>query len=317
MALSARSDIGRIIQRPAASAERSRLPAGPRIVCGMRHLFRRPDARPLARLLWPAALLALLAPGCSGGPQQNTAVTRVQGRDVAPRTTMDAADDFVRIGRAEAERRDLLFNGLNIVPGMTACEVGAGNGFYTLELARLVYPGGKVIAVDILPAMLEALAVREDTARRRGDQMVPIQRVGGQPDDPALPEGGCDVVLVAHAYHEFDRPDAMMAGLKRALAPDGRLVLVEYRAEQPPPKTPKVRTMQKAQLHREIGKHGFRLIGQIDSLPWQHVLLYGGAQSPRQAVSLRPWRPKFSTVEDDGIQPPPETPPEEWDGEGR
>lgn len=259
---------------------------------------------------------ALLACGCSGAPAESTEGTlAVQGRRVAPRTTMDEAADFVRIGRPDEERRDLLFNGLNIVPGMTACEVGAGNGFFTLELARLVYPGGAVIAVDILPAMLEALAAREAAARKVGDQMVPIRRVGGQPDDPALPEKGCDLLLVAHAYTEFDRPKAMLAGMARALAPDGQLVVVEYRAEKRPPGVARARTIGKARLHREIGRRGFRLIGQIDSLPWQHVLMYGTAESPRRAVALRPWQPKFSTIEDDGIKPPLPPPPEEWDGE--
>lgn len=263
-----------------------------------------------------AYLLFAALTACSGAPVEPEAgVTDVDGRRVAPRTTMAEADEFVRIGRVAEERSDLLFNGLNIVPGMTACEVGAGNGFYTLELARLVYPGGKVIAVDILPAMLEALAARETEARNQGDQMVPIQRVGGQPDDPALPEKGCDLVLLAHAYHEFDRPRAMLAGITRALAPDGRLVIVEYRAEAPPPKVERVRTMQKARLHREIAGNGFKLIGQIDSLPRQHVLLYATPESPRNGVSLRPWQPKFSTIEDDGLQPPPPTPPEQWNGE--
>lgn len=278
----------------------------------MRQLSSIPAARRALRALGLAAVFAL---GCGGPPVDTQGVTKVDGRQVAPRTTMDDAPDFVRLERAKLERRDLLFNGLNVVPGMTACDVGAGNGYLTLQLARLVYPGGKVIAVDILPAMLEALAAREDAARRRGDQMVPIQRVGGQPDDPALPEGGCDLVMLGHAYIEFDRPDAMMSGIERAMAPDGRLVVVEYRAEQRPPKVDKRRTITKQRLHREIAGYGFKLIGQIDSLPWQHVLLYGTEKTPRQPVSLRTWRAKFSTIEDDGIQPPPPTPPEEWDGE--
>ncbi len=278
----------------------------------MRHVCTAPAAHSALRAL---GLVAALALGCGGPPVDKQGVTKVDGRQVAPRTTMEEAPDFVRLERARVERRDLLFNGLNIVPGMTACDVGAGNGYFTLQLARLVYPGGKVIAVDILPAMLEALAVREDTARRRGDQMVPIQRVGGQPDDPALPEGGCDLVLLGHAYHEFDRPEAMMTGIERALAPDGRLVLVEYRAEQRPPEVDERRTITKQRLHREIAGYGFKLIGQIDSLPWQHVLLYGTERTPRRPVSLRRWQPKFSTIEDDGIQPPPPTPPEEWNGE--
>lgn len=265
--------------------------------------------RPLAPLL--AAALA----ACGGGQVETEGVVEVQGRAVAPRTTMAEADAFVRPTREAEEGRDLLFNGLNVVPGMTACEVGAGNGYFTLELARLVYPGGKVIAVDILPAMLDALAAREAEARKQGDQMVPIQRVGGQADDPALPEGGCDLILLGHAYHEFDRPRAMLAGIERALAPDGRLVIVEYRAEQRLSGVEAVRAMKKGQIHREIGGNGFKLIGQIDSLPRQHVLFYARPKSPRLGVSLRPWRPKFSTVEDDGIQPPPPTPPEEWDGE--
>lgn len=262
-----------------------------------------------------AALIALSIAGCGGTQVEDEAVVEVHGRTVAPRSTMADAAGFVRPSREREEKRDLLFNGLNVVPGMTACEVGAGNGYFTLELARLVYPGGKVVAVDILPEMLEALAAREAQARKQGDQMVPIQRIGGQSDDPALPEGACDLVLLAHAYHEFDRPRAMMAGITRALAPNGRLVIVEYRAESPPPGVPASRTMSKRQIHREISANGFKLIGQIDSLPQQHVMFYARPESPRLAVPLRPWQPKFSTIEDDGIQPEPPTPPEQWDGE--
>lgn len=254
---------------------------------------------------------ALLAAACGGAPAESGPVAEVHGRAVAPRSTVAEAAAWVRPGRADRERRDLLFNGLNVVPGMTACEVGAGNGFYTLELARLVYPGGKVIAVDIQPEMLDALAEREARARKRGDQMVPIRREVGAADGTPLPDRGCDVLLLAHTWHELERPDAMRAAFIRAIAPNGRLVVVEHRAEDPPPKAGKLRVMDKDQMHRELADPALKLVGQIDSLPWQHVLFYARADSPRPGVQLRPYRRRSVAIEPDAGPPDPEG----WDGD--
>lgn len=255
-----------------------------RIFSGMRHSIS---------ILIGAGLVLGLFVGC--GPMQVTTKAgeeQVEGREIAPRSTVKEAERWVDIRRPERERRDMVFTGLGGIQGLTACDVGAGNGYFTLELARLVYPGGRAIAVDILQPMLDQLAARELEARRLGDQMVPIERVLGKADGVNLPDGTCDLVLVGHAFNEFARPRAMLASIAKVMTVNGRLVIVEYRSEDRAGGGDARRAMDKNQLHREVTEAGFKLVGQIDSLPTQHALFYARSDSPRTTMPLRPWRPR-------------------------
>lgn len=248
--------------------------------------------RPLPSLL-PFAL-AMLA-GCGSSPDVTDRPAtaeragRYLGRTIAPQTEADPAW-LIRTERAREERIDLLYRALNLIPGMTACDVGAGNGFHSLELARRVYPGGRVIATDIVPALLEALRERVAVARATSDPMVTITTVESTQTEAKLPAGECDLVLLVAAYHEFSHPAQMLTELRAALPIDGRLAIVEYRAEDSTVVMPRAHKMKKAQMHRELRANGFRLIGQLDGLPTQHALLYGRDDGPRPGVELRAWR---------------------------
>lgn len=245
-----------------------------------------------------AAILALCCAGCgpsTPAPEPKPGpdgAGRYLGRRIAPLLPVGESDALVRPERARDERVDLLYQALGLNPGKTACDVGAGNGYHTLELAKQVYPGGHVVAVDIQPGMLDRLAAREKVTRAEGGAMVPIDRVVGTATEAGLPEGGCDLVLVVDAYHEFSDPRAMLASIRSALKLDGRLAIVEPRAEDPKLAALKRRKMSKAQLHREVASNGFVLIGQLDALPRQHALFYGRDDGPRGAVNLREWRPR-------------------------
>lgn len=247
----------------------------------------------------PALLLALaLGAGCGPAPERpdrdpdEDLPGRYLGRQPATLSPPGEAARFVRPTRAREEQVELLYQALGLSPGLTACEVGAGNGFHTLELGRQVYPGGRVIAVDVQPEMLAGLAAREAETRAEGGAMAPIERVVGTAGDAKLPAGACDLVLIADAYDEFAEPSAMLASVRAGLKVDGRVAVVEPRSEDPAVAGEPERKMSKAQIHREFTASGFILVGQLDALPQRHALFFGRDDGPRGAVTLRAWRPR-------------------------
>jgi SAM-dependent methyltransferase len=259
--------------------------------------YARPMRHPLLAASSTVIFTALLC-ACGPTPERpdppptDPQAAHYLDRPIAPSLPAAEADPLVRPERAAEERVDLLYQALGLSPGKTACDVGAGNGYHTIELARKVYPGGRVLATDTQPAMLDRLATREAETRATGGAMVPIERIVGEPTDAKLPAGGCDLILLVDAYHEFSHPAAMLDALRVALAIDGRLAVVEFRAEDPEVTGDPAHKMSKEQMHREFSAHGFTLVGQLDALPRQHALFYGRDDGPRGAVTLRAWRPR-------------------------
>jgi ubiquinone/menaquinone biosynthesis C-methylase UbiE len=163
-----------------------------------------------------------------------------------------------------------MLKALGVKPGQTVCDMGCGNGFYTLQLARLVGPKGLVYAVDIQPEMLQMLARNAAEAR-----LANIRPVLGTPIDPRLPAGEIDLMLCVDVYHEFSHPEAMLAKIRESLAADGRLVLVEFRGEDPAVPIKPLHKMTKAQVRAELEPAGFKMVQEFDRLPWQHLLFLG------------------------------------------
>jgi ubiquinone/menaquinone biosynthesis C-methylase UbiE len=138
-----------------------------------------------------------------------------------------------------------------------------------LPLARLVGKSGKVYAVDIQREMLGMLRQR---ARRAGlDNIVTIR---GSLVDPRLPEGQLDLVLLVDVYHEFSHPEQMLAAIRKSLKPNGRVALAEFRAEDPNVPIKPLHKMSKEQILKEFPANGFKLAGQFDGLPWQHLMFF-------------------------------------------
>jgi len=177
---------------------------------------------------------------------------------------------LVRESRQREEDCRMLLEALAIKPGQTVCDLGCGNGFYTVELARMVGPRGTVYAVDIQPQMLRMLAERAAAEGLRN-----IRPVLSTPIDPRLPAGELDVVLCVDVYHEFSHPEAMLARIRESLADGGRLVLAEFRGEDPAVPIKPLHKMTKAQVRAELEPAGFLLAREFDRLPWQHLLFWG------------------------------------------
>lgn len=196
--------------------------------------------------------------------------THHKGREIAQTMHYTGAPWLVRESRQREEDCRLLLEALAIEPGQTVCDLGCGNGFYTLELARRVGPRGTVYAVDIQPEMLRMLAERAMMENLRN-----IRPVLSTPIDPRLPVGEIDVVLCVDVYHEFSHPEAMLAQIRASLADGGRLVLAEFRGEDPAVPIKPLHKMTKAQIRAELEPAGFELAREFDRLPWQHLMFWG------------------------------------------
>jgi ubiquinone/menaquinone biosynthesis C-methylase UbiE len=197
------------------------------------------------------------------------ALTHYMGREIATTMHYKGAPWLVRESREREEECSTLLKSLNVKPGQTVCDLGCGNGFYSLPLAQLVGPKGRVLGVDIQTEMLRML--RE---RSRKAEVTNIEPILGSLVDPYLPGGEVDLVLCVDAYHEFSHPVHMLQAIRRALAPKGRLVLVEFRAEDPKVPIKKLHKMSKKQVLKELNANGYKLVEQFDKLPWQHVMFF-------------------------------------------
>ena len=191
------------------------------------------------------------------------------GREISQTMHSSGAPWLVRESRQREEDCRQLIEALAIAPGQVVCDMGCGNGFYTLELAQLVGPTGAVYAVDIQPPMLKMLSGRAAVAG-----LVNIKPVLGTVVDPRLPAEGIDMVLCVDVYHEFSHPVEMLAKIRECLAEEGQLVLAEFRGEDPAVPIKPLHKMTKAQVRLELEANGFDLAREYDRLPWQHLMFF-------------------------------------------
>lgn len=191
------------------------------------------------------------------------------GRQIAPTMSHEAADWLTRPEREAEESSARMLKELKLEPGMTACDFGAGNGFHTLVMAKSVAPGGRAVAIDIQPEMLELLR-----GRARAAAVGNVDTILSTASDPKLPPSTCDLILLADVYHELDDPAAVLAHLRRALRPNGVLAMLEFRAEDPKVPIKPEHKMSRAQITKELEANGFTLARSFDELPWQHLMFF-------------------------------------------
>ncbi|MEE4172907.1 MAG: class I SAM-dependent methyltransferase [Xanthomonadales bacterium] len=170
--------------------------------------------------------------------------------------------------REREERTDLLIEALPLEPDDVVADIGAGTGYFSFRMAQRV-PAGRVLAVDIQPEMLDIIQARVD--RGDGKNVFPVQ---GTVMDPGLPERTVDLILLVDAYHEFSHPAEMGAAMARSLVPGGRLVLIEYRAEDPSVPIKPLHKMSEAQARREMQAVGLEWVRTEDFLPQQHFMVF-------------------------------------------
>ena len=190
-------------------------------------------------------------------------------RQIAPLFSPVHVDWLVRPDREATEQPEKVLDALQIPEGATVADVGAGVGYFTWRLAKRVGPKGKVIAVEVQQKMLDLMA--EDLKRRN---ITNVEMVLGGVRDPRLPEEAVDLALLVDVYHEFSEPEAMMSGIRRSLKPDGRVVLVEYRKEDPTIPILPLHKMSVEEVREEIEPLGFQFQQALEFLPTQHILIF-------------------------------------------
>lgn len=190
------------------------------------------------------------------------------GREIAHVMGHQAADWLERGEREKEERTSLLIQSLKLRPGDVVADIGAGTGYHVRRIAPKVAPG-KVYAVDIQPEMLTLLTNK--MAQVNITNVVPVL---GVIDDPRLPAHSIDLALMVDVYHEFSHPYEMMDAICRSLKPGGRVVLVEFRAEDPDVPIKAVHKMSEAQVKKEMAVHPLEWVETVGVLPWQHIIVF-------------------------------------------
>jgi ubiquinone/menaquinone biosynthesis C-methylase UbiE len=194
-------------------------------------------------------------------------VSRYLGRRVAPAMGYMHMNWLNRPERIKEEDPQSMLNQLDLKDGMIVCDIGCGDGYHSLQIAPLVGPKGKVIAVDIQPQMLQELSRK--MAEKKIDN---IDTILGELWDPKLEPNSVDLVLMVDVYHEFSHPVQMLAAIRSALKPDGRIALVEFRGEDPTVLIRPEHKMSKVQILKEYTANGFKVAREFDKLPWQHLM---------------------------------------------
>jgi ubiquinone/menaquinone biosynthesis C-methylase UbiE len=194
-----------------------------------------------------------------------------------------------RAERETEEQPEKALDAMDIREGMVVADVGAGTGYMTLRIARRVGLTGKVYGNDVQPEMIRRL--RDNAAKANLDN---IEIVLGAEADPKLPAGKMDIVLMVDVYHELSRPQEMLRRIRASLKPDGRLVLLEYRKEDPKVPIRFEHKMSVEEVKTEVEAEGFKLDKAVETLPRQHILFF-------RKISGRPNEPAGGPAAGQGI----------------
>ena len=192
------------------------------------------------------------------------------GRRIAFTMGVRGANWLIRANRQAEEDCEMLLRELRLKPGMTVCDMGCGNGFYALQMAKQVGEQGQVLAVDIQAGMLRLLQ-----ARAEEQEIENVKPILSGVADPKLPEGKVDLILCVDVYHEFSHPELMLRGMRNSLSKDGVIALAEYRKEDPTVPILPLHKMSKKQILKEYSANGLKLVREFDGLPWQHLMFFG------------------------------------------
>ena len=215
-----------------------------------------------------AGIVAVVALG-TGAAAQQTGTHPLSGRRYAQTMGVEGADWLDRAERDNEEEPDHAIDVLKIVKGSTVADIGAGSGYMTVKLARKVGPDGKVFANDIQQGMLDLLS-----KRLTKNKITNVSTVLGTQDDPRLPIDAIDLILMVDVYHELSQPQLMLRHIKASLKSGGRLVLLEYRKEDPNVPIKPEHKMSVAEAKLEVEAEGFKLTKTNEDLPRQHILIF-------------------------------------------
>ncbi len=168
------------------------------------------------------------------------------------------------------QKPDRIMDALGIADGSVVADLGAGGGWLTIRLARRVGPNGLVYAEDIQKEMLEA------TGRRVGREGLRNVRMHmGLADDPRLPAGRIDAVIILDVFHEMEDPVTLLRNVRRTLKPSGRVGIIDYKMDGGGPGPPLEERVDPEAIVRDAEAAGLRLLKRETFLPYQFFLVFG------------------------------------------
>lgn len=191
------------------------------------------------------------------------------GREIAQVMGPDGIGWLDRPEREQEERPGVVIDALELRAGEVVVDLGAGSGYFTFRMASRVGKTGRVLAVEIQDEMLKTIRQRAAALKATN-----VEEVKGSQTDPKLPAGGVDLVLMVDVYHELAYPFEVMTKVRHALKPGGRVVFVEYRKEDPQIPIKEVHKMSVDQLKKEMNVIGLVHLRTVESLPWQHIVIF-------------------------------------------
>lgn len=194
---------------------------------------------------------------------------RYMDREISGVMGWQGAAWLERDKREREERTDLLLEALALQPGMIVADIGAGTGYLSRRMAPLVVPGGKIIALDLQPEMVNML---QAAVNRSGLKQIEVKQ--SSVDNIKLPKNSIDMAIMVDVYHELAYPYEVMVSILQALKPRGRLVFVEYKAEDMRVPIKPLHKMSEAQIKREAGIFPLDWERTVSTLPWQHVVVF-------------------------------------------
>lgn len=190
------------------------------------------------------------------------------GREIAHIMGASNAAWLDRSSRPQEEHTQAAIDKIEIAENGVIADIGAGTGYYTFKLAPKV-PDGKVYAVEVQDEMIAALNERKKKLHNTN-----VEVIKGSPASPNLPANAIDLAIMVDVYHELEYPAEMLQAIKSALKKDGRLLLIEYKGEDPAVAIRPLHKTTVRQLNKELSANGFTLVYEGAFLPIQHFLIY-------------------------------------------
>lgn len=190
------------------------------------------------------------------------------GREISQVMGAGASAWLERDDRQQEENTDLAIEKINLPVNGAVADIGAGTGYYSFRLSPKV-PQGKVYAVEIQNELISILQNKKSLLK---DSIVEI--VKSSPVSPNLAPGSIDMAIMIDVYHELEYPHEMLQAIRKSLKSDGKILLIEYRGEDPSVPIKALHKTTVVQLTRELMANGFHLSYRGDFLPIQHFLLY-------------------------------------------
>jgi ubiquinone/menaquinone biosynthesis C-methylase UbiE len=231
----------------------------------------------MTRLFALLLTVGLVAPAGAEAPRYETRKDHdpngigkfYMGREIAQVMGHEGIGWLERKEREQEEAPSKLIELLKLKEGMVVADVGAGSGYHSFRMSPKVGEKGKILAVDIQKEMLDAIR-----KRAKEKKVTNVEPVLGEENDPKLPEGKVDLILLVDVYHEFSQPYEMTQAMVKALKPGGRLVFVEFRMEDDNVPIKLVHKMTEKQVKKEMEPHPLKWVSTNEDLPWQHVITF-------------------------------------------